>query len=77
LWGKDGRRVFFTAREGKTGHEDIFSVPAEGGPAQAAGAVRDRVGGISLNPDGRLMAYVDRKWRSELWVLKNLVKPDK
>jgi acylaminoacyl-peptidase len=57
-WSPDGTRIAFLGREGAS--DQLFVVPAEGGEARQASAIREGVLRARWSPDGRSLALLAR-----------------
>jgi Tol biopolymer transport system component len=78
-WSPAGRLFFITqaARWGDPDSDEIWSVPAEGGEAQALGLRLHHLWSLDVSPDGRRLVFQDEQPRTEMWVLKNLISAAK
>jgi dipeptidyl aminopeptidase/acylaminoacyl peptidase len=67
LWSKDGRTIYFLANLGV--HEEIFSVPAEGGKPTQLTDGRHNIGAWSLAGD-RLAMTISDSTSDEIWTMR-------
>jgi Tol biopolymer transport system component len=71
-WSPAGR-LFFVTQPPRGGQGDeIWSVPAEGGEAQAIGLRGHKAWSIDVSPDGKRLVFFDDTSKAEMSVLKNL-----
>jgi Tol biopolymer transport system component len=64
-WSHDGRWIYFTSNRGPGAAEEIWKMPADGGPATQ---LTHHGGRRALeSPDGRFVYFAPRRARTELW----------
>jgi len=75
-WSKDGRYIFFVAREPKQDTGDIWYVPVEGGTPVRLGLSVSGMRGLSPHPDGVRIAFSSTGPTApspEVWVMENVL----
>lgn len=71
-WSADGKRVLFTKS-----HQELWQIPAAGGPAERLAGGFTYINSISMHPDGRRIAVSAGASRYETWVMENLLPADR
>jgi Tol biopolymer transport system component len=74
VWSKDGKHIFVRTGppKGKPSGE-IWSIATDGSEAQPLGIAMNELADLDLHPDGKQLVFTNSEWRSEIWVLKNLL----
>jgi Tol biopolymer transport system component len=75
-WTADDRYLlFFMAAEPGSKNVDVWRISVNGGSPQplGLGPGYEGIGALTLDPDGRTLAFSARKKRWEVWVLKNFL----
>ncbi len=62
-WSRDGARIYFTSNRRPQAYyyprdNDLYSVPRDGGEPELAASIDGTIGGYSLSPDGKRLAFV-------------------
>jgi dipeptidyl aminopeptidase/acylaminoacyl peptidase len=62
-WSRDGALIYFTSNRVPEAYyeaddSDLYSVPAAGGSITKVASIEGSIGGLSLSPDGKRMAFV-------------------
>jgi Tol biopolymer transport system component len=70
-WTPDSRRILAARTPGA--NSEIWQVPVDGGLPSKIEFPGGRVIVLRLNPDGKTIAFMRPSWRSEIWVLHNVV----
>jgi Tol biopolymer transport system component len=73
-WTPDSRGLL-VARTRNNRTSEIWQVPVDGGAPSKIDFPAMRITSLRLNPDGKTIAFFCWKWRSEIWVLENFLKP--
>jgi Tol biopolymer transport system component len=73
-WSVDGQHILVTKYSGRSGENELWRVPAEGGEAVKLGS------GLpdfkAIHPDGRQIVYMIGERESEVWVMENFLPID-
>jgi Tol biopolymer transport system component len=73
-WSVDGQHILVTKYSGRSGENELWRVPAEGGEAVKLGS------GLpdfkAIHPDGRQILYFVGEGESEVWVMENFLPID-
>src|ERR1700686_3792849 len=62
VWSPDGSRLYYTSNRRlepyyDAGGQDLYSVPANGGPSLKVPSIDGGIGSIALSPDGKRIAF--------------------
>lgn len=79
-WTPDGKRILFfrDIRQGQETKSELCSVPAAGGEIQGYGLIVEGTpSDLSLNPNGRRLAYATSRSGAEIWVMENFLPREK
>ena len=75
-WTSDGRNLLI-ARSNKRGSQaeqtELWRVPIDGGPPQRLGSSGVELRDLRLHADQRQVAYVAGQYRTEIWVMENIL----
>jgi Tol biopolymer transport system component len=73
-WTPDGRYILFSKRPNSRSPYELWRIPAEGGEQQKLGLALPELSNLSLNPDGRRLAFAaGQTVTEEVWVMENFL----
>jgi Tol biopolymer transport system component len=76
-WSADGQHILFRKGNlGRSGDDELWRVPAEGGEAVLLGSGLPSMVSWAAHPDGRQIVYATRQRESEVWVMENFLPID-
>jgi Tol biopolymer transport system component len=73
VWTKDARHLLVVRPQ--RDRRELWSYSVDTGEGGPAGLEMDRVGQMSIHPDGRRLAFIGASSQMELWVIRNLLPP--
>lgn len=77
-WTPDGKYVLFLKESISDGHgfpkTELWRVDIENGGTQPLGLAMVRMRNLSLNSDGRRIAFDSGQWKAEIWVMENFLQ---
>ena len=73
-WTRDGRNILLTRRvEKPTVTEELWSVPAAGGPPRSLNLAREVVDYVRVSPDGERIVFRTGRPYWDLWLMDNIL----
>jgi Tol biopolymer transport system component len=79
-WTADGKAILFSKYLSDKAEEqkcELWRIPVEGGAAQNLGLSMDQLSIMSINLDGKHIAYMAGRYRGEVWVMENFLPEEK
>jgi Tol biopolymer transport system component len=67
-WTPDSRSVLYSVR-GSDPESPLWEVPLDGGAPRKLDVTLQSPGSVRFHPDGRRIAFVAGKWKSEIWAM--------
>jgi Tol biopolymer transport system component len=71
-WTTDGKHILVAANDGGQ-RARVWALPADGAPPRKLELVAERIGKMSLSPDGTQLLFSGTTRKRELWVIDNLL----